>query len=512
MPGQPTNDKTSAGDLLRESLQANRRRLLQPTLRALAEIDHSSPPDLTAGVPGSGNMSGPALSVDGEIALFDGTTGALLKRATNTGMLKASSGVIATASAGSDYQPGDATLTAIAALADAAGSLVNDGAGGLSWSAGGSYTDEMAQDAVGAMIADTATIDLTYTDVTPELKADVKANSITVAMMHASATDVLFGRSTAGAGAGEEIACTAAARSLLDDAATSNMRTTLGLAIGSDVQAYAAILATLAALANGAGQLTNDGAGVLSWLPTMLLSGNNQTANGTTIDSGTSANDTLKLRGRATIGGVWQDLLTITSAALAATMDFPQGATWNGQYIYHATGTDVPLTDGGTGASDAATALYNLGAWNYVWKTADESLQNDNTLNNDTHLLFSATAAKNYAFRIHIHFTTTAAGDFKFAVTWAQTPARCNYSYHHIIPGATAGTAALFSGALVASGTAISMAGTGTTGGVVIIEGVFRAHATLTGNVNFQWSQNSVDNNPGLVVHAGSWLEYRQVD
>jgi len=34
--------------------------------------------------------------------------------------------------------------------------------------------DEAAQDAVGGMIADTATVDLTYTDGTPELKADVK--------------------------------------------------------------------------------------------------------------------------------------------------------------------------------------------------------------------------------------------------------------------------------------------------------------------------------------------------
>jgi hypothetical protein len=34
--------------------------------------------------------------------------------------------------------------------------------------------DEAAQDAVGGMVADTATVDLTYTDGTPELKADVK--------------------------------------------------------------------------------------------------------------------------------------------------------------------------------------------------------------------------------------------------------------------------------------------------------------------------------------------------
>lgn len=41
------------------------------------------------------------------------------------------------------------------------------------------YTDEMAQDAVGGMIADTSTIDLTYTDGTPELKADLKSTSVT---------------------------------------------------------------------------------------------------------------------------------------------------------------------------------------------------------------------------------------------------------------------------------------------------------------------------------------------
>jgi len=35
------------------------------------------------------------------------------------------------------------------------------------------FTDERAQDAVGAMIADTQTVNLTYTDATPELKADV---------------------------------------------------------------------------------------------------------------------------------------------------------------------------------------------------------------------------------------------------------------------------------------------------------------------------------------------------
>src|SRR5687768_15595425 len=63
--------------------------------------------------------------------------------------------------------------------------------------AAASYTDEQAQDAVGGMVADTATIDLTYTDATPELKADVKDGSITFAKMQDIATDRLLGRDTA---------------------------------------------------------------------------------------------------------------------------------------------------------------------------------------------------------------------------------------------------------------------------------------------------------------------------
>lgn len=96
--------------------------------------------------------------------------------------------------------------------------------------AGGAYTDEQAQDAVGTILTDTATIDLTYNDGANTITADVKANSVGVSLMHASATDVLFGRSTAGAGAGEEIACTAAGRALIDDANAAAQLVTLGAA------------------------------------------------------------------------------------------------------------------------------------------------------------------------------------------------------------------------------------------------------------------------------------------
>ena len=72
------------------------------------------------------------------------------------------------------------------------------------------YTDEEAQDAVAGMIVDTATIDATYTDGTPELKFDVKANSIDNTFLSDMATQTFKGRTTAGSGDPEDLTATQA--------------------------------------------------------------------------------------------------------------------------------------------------------------------------------------------------------------------------------------------------------------------------------------------------------------
>jgi hypothetical protein len=46
----------------------------------------------------------PSSSVDGEISLFSGVTGKIIKRADTTGLLKATAGVLSAASAGTDYE------------------------------------------------------------------------------------------------------------------------------------------------------------------------------------------------------------------------------------------------------------------------------------------------------------------------------------------------------------------------------------------------------------------------
>lgn len=111
-------------------------------------------------------------------------------------------------------------------------------------------------------------------------------------MQNVSATDKILGRSTAGAGDVEEITCTAAGRALLDDAAASDQRTTLGLGTADSPQF-------------------------------------------TGIELGHASDTTIT---RASAGNI----------------------SVEGNAIYRAGGTDVPIADGGTGASTAAAARVAL--------------------------------------------------------------------------------------------------------------------------------------------------------
>ena len=86
--------------------------------------------------------------------------------------------------------------------------------------------------------------------------AAISGSAVTYAKLQdVSATDRLLGRSSAGPGITEEIVCTAAGRALIDDASTSDQRTTLGLAIGANIQAYDPALQSIAGLTTAANQL-----------------------------------------------------------------------------------------------------------------------------------------------------------------------------------------------------------------------------------------------------------------
>lgn len=81
---------------------------------------------------------------------------------------------------------------------------------------------------------------------------------------------------------------------------------------------------------------------------------------GSALRTDTSAGNTLLLQARDVDGAVYTTFATLT-ANNTPTMDLSTAVTMGGNAIYYATGTDVPVTDGGTGASTAAGAATNLG-------------------------------------------------------------------------------------------------------------------------------------------------------
>ncbi len=205
----------------------------------------------------------------------------------------------------------------------------------------------------------------------------VDAGVVTLAKMANLAQDQFIGRVTASTGVPETATITAAARTVLDDTTTSAMRTTLGLAIGTDVQAQDAELAALAAVTSAADTLAYfSGSGTATTTPLTtagraLLDDASASAQRTTlglvigtdvqaIDAEltsiaglTSAADRLPYY----TGSGTAALATFTAAgrALVDDADATAQRTTLGLGTV-ATESTVPIAKGGTGATTASAA------------------------------------------------------------------------------------------------------------------------------------------------------------
>lgn len=210
----------------------------------------------------AGDVVGPASAVDNQVCRFDSTTGKLIQ---SSAVTIDDSGNIATSGTVDGVDVSALSSTTSSHIANTSnphsvtkeqiglGNLTNVTLGTLA-TQNGTFSGTSSGTNTGDQTI-TLTGDVTGSG-TGTFAATIANDAVTYAkMQNVSATDKLLGRSTSGAGDVEEIACTAAGRAILDDADASAQRTTLGLAIGTDVQAYDAELAAIAGLTSAANKL-----------------------------------------------------------------------------------------------------------------------------------------------------------------------------------------------------------------------------------------------------------------
>lgn len=164
---------------------------------------------------------------------------------------------------GSDVQAYDATLTSIAALGTAADKIA--------YTTGVDTWAETALTSFGRSLIDDANASTARSTLGVVIGTDVQAQNANLAAIAGLTTAGDKITYWTGSGAAALADFTSTARSLLDDTSTSAMRTTLGLAIGSDVQAYDAELAAIAGLTSTADRLpyfTGSGTAALATFTT----------------------------------------------------------------------------------------------------------------------------------------------------------------------------------------------------------------------------------------------------
>ena len=228
-----------------------------------------------------------ASSLTGTLGISDGGTGATSASAARTAL-----GV----AIGSDVQAYDAGLASIAGLTTAANKLIYTT---------GSDTYAVADlSAAGRALLDDADASAQRTTLGLAIGSDVQAYDAELAALAGLTSASNKVPYFTGSGTAAVADLTAAGRALLDDADASAQRTTLGVAIGSDVQGYHALLTAIAGLTasdgnfivgngstfvaeSGATARTSLGLGTIATQAANNVSITGGSIDGVTIDAGT---------------------------------------------------------------------------------------------------------------------------------------------------------------------------------------------------------------------------------
>ncbi len=271
---------------------------------------------------------------------------------------------------GTDVQAYDGELTAIAGLTSAADKLPYfTGSGTADLATFTSYGRSLVDDADASTALSTLGVSTYAKTILDDADAVTARSTLgltigTDVQAYDAELQALSGLTSAadalpyftGTGTAATTSLTSAARSLLDDTSVSDMRTTLGLAIGADVQAYDADLTTIAALSPTKGNVI-AGNGT-NW----VALGVGTDSHVLTADSGQSA------------GIAWAAAPGAGSGApsTAQYLTLATDATLSNERVLTA-GTGIGFTDAGAG-STLTVAMSHLGIQSLTDPNADRIL------------------------------------------------------------------------------------------------------------------------------------------